>query len=405
MKKSFLLFTFLLLSVFGFSQYPQIRSTDSTKVITVSKLLDNLTVSDGVFFLGKKLFDVNGNLLFDGKEFDDISDFYKGKATFSKYDKVGIIDKNGKVLWSASKKVVPYLSRGLENGYLVRIVKKQNGVYREFVNDKGVVIFPNLTRKTYYDSYYSPHAVYELNSYPFVDGLARFHDKQKNRWGYINKKGVIVIPAKFKYAHDFSDSLAAVVDENTGNWGFINQKGIFVIEPKFSKVVEDFISGITIVEKKDGLPMDRGEKVLMNKAGEFFSYGWYGKIFRTKNLLFLQKEEEYYKYKGRVVNKDGKILFEGEASDLFPHPDKRGFCPISVKDGNILTEYNLRDSTLNVIFVSKSSVPVDGEKDYWYKLSDAGDGYVLVREPNYGAVIGIANSKGELIIKFEKSEF
>jgi len=61
----------------------------------------------------------------------------------------------------------------------------------------------------------------------FSEGLATV--KIGNKWGYINKKGKIVINPQFDFARSFSEGLATV--EIGDRWGYINKKGK-IIWPK-----------------------------------------------------------------------------------------------------------------------------------------------------------------------------
>lgn len=53
-------------------------------------------------------------------------------------------------------------------------------------------------------------------------------------WGYVDKTGAMVIPARFAEAAPFSGGLAAVRPEALGPWGYIDQTGKTVIEPQFA---------------------------------------------------------------------------------------------------------------------------------------------------------------------------
>jgi hypothetical protein len=72
--------------------------------------------------------------------------------------------------------------------------------------------------------------------------------KVVHRWGYIDRAGKLVIPAKFVRAHDFSEGLAAVEpDPKLGfMWGFIDKSGKIVIEPQWHGV-NDFHEGLAAV--------------------------------------------------------------------------------------------------------------------------------------------------------------
>jgi len=77
----------------------------------------------------------------------------------------------------------------------------------------------------------------------FEEGLARFRAGEKI--GFFDKKGKVVIQAKYAFARPFSEGLAAVCDsckevleaEHTavtgGKWGFINTRGDLVIPLQF----------------------------------------------------------------------------------------------------------------------------------------------------------------------------
>lgn len=69
----------------------------------------------------------------------------------------------------------------------------------------------------------------------YSEGLALFEKKEKDQtslYGFLDKKGNVVIPAKFKNASLFCNGLAAVVGDN-GKCGYINKKGDVVIACQF----------------------------------------------------------------------------------------------------------------------------------------------------------------------------
>jgi hypothetical protein len=62
----------------------------------------------------------------------------------------------------------------------------------------------------------------------------------QNLWGFFNKQGETVIPAKFEDLGDFSNGLAPA--KLNGKWGYINTNGDFIIQPIYSNA-EKFING------------------------------------------------------------------------------------------------------------------------------------------------------------------
>lgn len=78
---------------------------------------------------------------------------------------------------------------------------------------------------------------------PFIDGMAMV--EIDGQWGFIGINGEIVIEPKFDAAGKFSDGLAKV--RLGQKWGFIDKAGNFIIEPKFDDA-EDFEDGRAIVQ-------------------------------------------------------------------------------------------------------------------------------------------------------------
>lgn len=81
-------------------------------------------------------------------------------------------------------------------------------------------------------------------SRPFFDGLAKIC--KDNKYGFIDKKGRIIINIEYENARDFSEGLAAV--EKDGKWGFIDKTGRTVIDFEYD-FVKSFSNGLAAVEK------------------------------------------------------------------------------------------------------------------------------------------------------------
>lgn len=105
-----------------------------------------------------------------------------------------------------------------------------------FINNRGVKIIP---------------AMYE-NTLGFSEGLAAC--QFNGEWGFINKSNQVVIPFKFSEVGSFSYGLARVRKNNL--WGYIDEFGKIVVRTKFM-YVEDFFKDAqeniyALVEKWDG---------------------------------------------------------------------------------------------------------------------------------------------------------
>jgi hypothetical protein len=74
----------------------------------------------------------------------------------------------------------------------------------------------------------------------------------KKKFGFIDKKGKIVILPHFRNARDFSEGLAAVQEEGgyMKKYGYINKSGKMVIDYKFS-YADSFSDGMACVQIKD----------------------------------------------------------------------------------------------------------------------------------------------------------
>lgn len=405
MKRLICVLAFISAPFLAFCQYNNVRETENTKVITLQEL-PNLTsrnlgkIGDGVFFLGGSLYSIDGQLIAKDLKVsnsisgNDIPVFSKGKATFNNGETMGILDKTGKIIWSVKKGYGYSISDKFVDGYAVKVTVKQSTPYREYIDGTGKVVFPALTAKCSYGQ--------QFNAFPYVNGLARFFNPATYKWGFVNMKGQIVIPAKYSAAHDFSEGLAAVCFSESGNWGYINEKGEKVIEDKFSREPTDFVGGTAVAEKNDGTSLGWGEKVFINTKGEVVSAGWYQKVIQLEDFK-LAKKKDTPQNKGYVLDRDCKEVEFIEASDLFPTFTDT-WPQVVPEAGYILTQNNLRGKNGSVLFISKSSFPVNGRDSYWFDLYNGGDGYYLLVD-NYAYVHGIVNEQGEVVIRFKKSEF
>ncbi len=86
-------------------------------------------------------------------------------------------------------------------------------------------------------------ARYDDVAYSFSEGLARVEINDK--WGFIDKSGTLVIPARYDRALHFSEGLAWV--EINGKYGFIDKSGTLVIPARYD-LAWSFHEGLAWVE-------------------------------------------------------------------------------------------------------------------------------------------------------------
>lgn len=163
-----------------------------------------------------------------------------------------------------------------------------------------------LLNAGYYDTsgYFNvSHRVIELDSYAsFYDELAFFQDKN-GYWGFMNRNGEIIIPAKFQNVRSFCKGMAAV--KENGKWGYINVLGEWVFKPQFYWVSSDFSEGLAWVAISSDC------RFVIDKNGHTISdslYGDYGVSPFKSGLSYIC---EGHATRGKFVNRYGKEIING----------------------------------------------------------------------------------------------
>lgn len=161
----------------------------------------------------------------------------------------------------------------------------------------------------------------------FSEGLASVYLPRKwgiislsmGKYGYINKKGEMIIPAKYDFAESFSEGLAAFEDSD-GKCGYINTKGETVIEPRYDGA-GGFSEGLAFVSiaGKCGFIDKQGDEVipLQYDLAEDYSEG----------LSAVRKDGKW-----GYINKSGHVVisFKFDKAESFSED-----CAAVVVDGKI----------------------------------------------------------------------
>lgn len=175
------------------------------------------------------IIDKEGNQLSD-QEYEDIFDFYKGFAVVRNEDMYGIIDSQG-------KEVIPC-----------------KYIYDEF------------TRMDIKD---------------FVDyGVVRI--KKNGKWGLLNRKGELIVPATYDKMSAFGDGLSLV---NRGlMWATINTAGEFDLDLCFISAIHSSFSGgrLGIKQEKDG----KKKYGYIDHKGEVVIPCKFDQVYEFKNVGF-----------------------------------------------------------------------------------------------------------------------
>lgn len=96
----------------------------------------------------------------------------------------------------------------------------------------------------------------------FYDGLAavRHHN---GKWGFVNEKGTLVIPAEFDRVSSFDEGMCRVV--SNGLYGLIDKKGKFIVPCKYKSIgvcLEGFLSVQDAETGKEGF-IDKTGKIVV----------------------------------------------------------------------------------------------------------------------------------------------
>lgn len=79
---------------------------------------------------------------------------------------------------------------------------------------------------------------------PITDGL--IPARVGKRWGFVDRSGGLVVPARYEKVEPFSEGLAAV--RRGGHWGFIDEMGVEIVPPHYGSVgaFRDGLAAVTV---------------------------------------------------------------------------------------------------------------------------------------------------------------
>jgi len=221
-------------------------------------------------------------------QFVDVSDFFDGLAKVVK--RIGndykscFIDDKGKTVISCTFDDAGDFSEGLAPVRVGRLwgyidLTGQTVIAPRFQG--AAEISDGLGRFLVWDRIQCSRQTYtkdDAPTYAFAMHDMTFHltsgcFAEHQRFGYVDKKGQVVIKPEFFVADDFSEGLAAVrIEESaTSKYAFIDTKGAIVVPPQFDQAYS-FSEGLAAVET--GFHAEGGNKVagkwgFIDKSGKF----------------------------------------------------------------------------------------------------------------------------------------
>ncbi|MFL6560411.1 MAG: WG repeat-containing protein, partial [Bacillus sp. (in: firmicutes)] len=195
-----------------------------------------------------------------------------------------------------------------------------------------------------------------------------------NKWGYMDAKGELVLPANYDHAEDFQENGLAIIGLMDKS-GVINAKGYFIVQPKYD-TINPFSEGRAVVNDAQGFKViDESGKEITEKAYSII-VGEY-----KEGRLRAVEIDEHGQYLYGYLNKRGKevipITYE-TASDFI-----RGKAIVKTKEGR----FQLIDLTGNVLQLYP----------YAY-VSNYGQGLLAFKNSTDGK-LGYINEQGKIVIE------
>ncbi len=147
-----------------------------------------------------------------------------------------------------------------------------------FINSRGMCVIPPAFEKTK----------------SFSEGLCAVRVNKK--WGFINKRGEMVIKPTFSKVKDFSEGLAAV--KVGAVWGYIDRVGNYLVIPSRWLDANSFRNGIAIVA-------DGSRKGIIYRSGEYICRDL-DSVGRLSNGFYCIEKGGLYGY----IRQDGRAFIE-----------------------------------------------------------------------------------------------
>ena len=229
--------------------------------------------------------------------YEECRDFSNGYAAVKQNGLWGYVDKLGTVV------IPPHFEEAMDfNQHRVAIVKK-NGKYG-IINTKGTSVAGIM-----FD---------EIGEYSDGFALAKSGDVQY----YIDYLGAVHNLSKNYMIGNFSDGMAPVQNLKTGKWGFVDKKGGLVIDTKYDTVY-NFSNNIALVRYKgeyQHINKAGGKKKIDAAAGQSLEFvNGFAKIKTARGVGFIGKNLKMLPYFGKDAsnfNQAGLAAIETEDNEL-----------------------------------------------------------------------------------------
>lgn len=256
-------------------------------------------------------------------KFDSISNFKENRAVFNLDNFMGVIDEKGKVI---NENKYQFISDYNEGRAIVGI-SLEGGFYSYgYIDLKGnEIIKPKYQSASQFNEGFSivkikdnEYALINLNGeiestykyntvFEYGNGLMVFSKDLQGPYGYIDKKGNVVIQPIYEVAEGFKDNVAIVSEGNdfNGPYGLIDLKGEYILKPIYDDIKilgEEMISlGKSIGEDKF---VNRKIYAIGTTKGKILTDFIYLQVGEYKDNISYASDEEYIFF----IDKSGKRI-------------------------------------------------------------------------------------------------
>jgi WG containing repeat len=248
--------------------------------------------------------------------------------------------------------------------------------------------------------------------------VGKISTEKRNKWGYINRQGDLVIKADFCYAGTFYEGLALVKTPSpngdcipgfSGKWGYINSQGKFVIQPQFSEAgsFHDGLAWVVPPNKTDKSSEATLKYGFINTAGQLvispkfenvtdFSEGL-AAVNSGKQKIPGAKYgiDQIYQNRWGYINKIGEYVISPEFYEAEPFHE--GLARTSV--GKIIQDASGRKSIQSLLgFIDKNGILVI-DHNFDRKINDSGDFYDSLSRIYIKKKCGYIDKSGKISIE------
>jgi len=209
----------------------------------------------------------------------EVNDRYS--AIDYKTKKWGFIDRTGEMVIEAKYEEVNNFSDGLAR---VKIVSEEGRTRFGYINRDGKIV----VRPEY------------ILAEDYADGLAKVRKEIKSGFEFIDTRGrtVFTVPEDIMTADYFSEGLIPFMKND--RWGFLDKKGEIVIDNKFDRV-EHFANGLAPVTIGSGFQKTVG---FIDKTGEFVIQPKYGYAYDSEEDVVVVAPQRGFGSPVKVIDRE-----------------------------------------------------------------------------------------------------